>query len=408
MGKYTKTLIALLLVGSFYNAALLYGNTRTSDSLFGKASTYAEESDFNHSQRDFMEAYTLATLSGDTLGQYSILERVAFTSARAAANNSRDSKAAIAAINTFINHNVANLSHRVYLLDLLCKYLKSQRSFELASTYQNLLLTTKQEVFHESYLSLTDDSRAYEELIENEKALIDNELRIKATYAIVIILIFIIIAVIKRFIDQSKKEKQKKHITLLELSKERAEKTLLENSIKEQELFAQLEQERSKKEQDKLEREVKNKNNELISRALFMANRNRFVSELMQTISETENYSDNPSLKKISEKLHEQINANQERESFFAYFHEYNAAFIDALKREHTKLTVAEIRFVCLIYMDLNMKEIASLLNLSAEYCKKRRQQIAHKMGLESTSHLYSYLFEVAAHNKRCAYQPQR
>ena len=187
---------------------------------------------------------------------------------------------------------------------------------------------------------------------------------------------------------------------MLELKKERAEKILLENKMKEQEVFSLFEQERLKKELEKLEREVNSKNNELISRALFMANRNKFIVELMQTISETNDYSENPDLKKISQKLNEQINANNERESFFAYFQQYNVSFIEALKKRHNNLTINEVRLLCLIYMDLNMKEIASLLNLSAEYCKKRKHQIAHKIGLEHTSLLYNYLFDLSMHSK--------
>lgn len=359
-----------------------------------------ESNEYYNSLSHFRKAYLMAIIYEDTISQKTILKDMASITVTSLKNNKIANRLIIPFINSFMEKDINNQEYKALFQYHLYELLKENAAYQLASVYQDSLIKTKQQIFHQSYQNMIHESNTYTELIQNEKALIENELRIKIIYAIIIVMGLVVLVAIKRYASQNKKNRHKKQITMLELKKERAEKILLENKMKEQEVFSLFEQERLKKELEKLEREVNSKNNELISRALFMANRNKFIVELMQTISETNDYSENPDLKKISQKLNEQINANNERESFFAYFQQYNVSFIEALKKRHNNLTINEVRFLCLIYMDLNMKEIASLLNLSAEYCKKRKQQIAHKIGLEHTSLLYNYLFDLSMHSK--------
>ena len=77
------------------------------------------------------------------------------------------------------------------------------------------------------------------------------------------------------------------------------------------------------------------------------------------------------------------------------HFEQTNQRFIVALREKHPSLTANEVRFLSFIYINLNTKEISSLLNITPEYCKKKKQQISQKMGLTSTSLLYSYLFSL-------------
>ena len=156
-----------------------------------------------------------------------------------------------------------------------------------------------------------------------------------------------------------------------------------------------MEQERLKNEQEKLEHEIELKNKELVLKALFLANRNELIANLVNTLSESQDLSANPKLKDNIRQLKNQLRENGEWDSFMTHFEQTNQRFIVALREKHPSLTANEVRFLSFIYINLNTKEISSLLNITPEYCKKKKQQISQKMGLTSTSLLYSYLFSL-------------
>ena len=89
------------------------------------------------------------------------------------------------------------------------------------------------------------------------------------------------------------------------------------------------------------------------------------------------------------------LNDNEEWKHFSTYFEQRNDAFINALKEQYPELSAQDIRFLSLVYLNLSTKEIALLLNITPEYCKKKKQLIAKKMGLENSKALYSFLSQL-------------
>lgn len=139
------------------------------------------------------------------------------------------------------------------------------------------------------------------------------------------------------------------------------------------------------------------KGRELISNALIVANRNELISEILESLnsSETIRKSKDAKLREAIRKLQKQIGENEGWRHFTTYFEQVNDTFINALIAKHPDLTANEIRFLSLVYINLSTKDISSLLNITPEYCKKKKQQIARKLGLESTKSLYAYLISV-------------
>lgn len=81
-----------------------------------------------------------------------------------------------------------------------------------------------------------------------------------------------------------------------------------------------------------------------------------------------------------------------EWKDFTTYFEQTNGQFLQQLKHLHPTLTANELRYLSLVYINLSSKEIALLLNITPEYCKKKKQQVARKMGLTDPRTLYAYL----------------
>src|SRR5690606_7541553 len=87
------------------------------------------------------------------------------------------------------------------------------------------------------------------------------------------------------------------------------------------------------------------------------------------------------------------LKADDQQEDFMIHFESINPVFLKQLKNKHPELTANDIRCLCYVFMKLTMKEIASILNITYNACKKRKWKIKEKMKLAKTDSLYDYLF---------------
>ena len=125
-----------------------------------------------------------------------------------------------------------------------------------------------------------------------------------------------------------------------------------------------------------------------------VANRSDALRELLHALDDNVvlHQVDDPVLKRTIANLRHQLDSSVEWKDFTTYFEQANATFIQSLKRNHPTLTANEIRYLSLVYINLSPKEIALLLNITPESCKKKKQQVARKMGLTDPKMLYDYL----------------
>jgi tetratricopeptide (TPR) repeat protein len=214
----------------------------------------------------------------------------------------------------------------------------------------------------------------------------------KLFYYIIAVIIAIVTIIILILRNLSVKHKQKqliaessKNAMALELEKEKNENLLLEQQIKERETTALLEQER-------LKSEIEARNRKLSAKALSLSGRNELIEEILSSLSDTTELGRNPALAGHIKTLKTHLKTNDEWDSFLTHFEEVNNNFLNRLKTNHPNLTANDIRFIAYIYMNLSTKEIASMLNITAEACRKRKERIATKMELPENTTLYDYL----------------
>lgn len=214
----------------------------------------------------------------------------------------------------------------------------------------------------------------------------------KLFYYIIAVIIAIVTIIILVLRNLSVKHRQKQLIAessqnamALELEKEKNENLLLEQQIKEKETTALLEQER-------LKSEIEARNRKLSAKALYLSGRNELIEEILSSLSGTTELARNPALAGHIKTLKSHLKTNDEWDSFITHFEEVNNNFLNRLKLAHPSLTANDIRFIAYIYMNLSTKEIASMLNITAEACRKRKERIATKMELPAHTSLYDYL----------------
>lgn len=228
--------------------------------------------------------------------------------------------------------------------------------------------------------------RSSQHELDKSKEIIQSERRFFYLIIGVVILLMGMVAWIYRSI--SFRQKQDNKIVELELEKEKTNNLLLEKQTREKAALTLLEHER-------LKNELEVKNRKLASKALYQASKNDLVDEILSSLLMQSEISENASLKQKINDLKTHLQKDTNWDQFFVHFEDVNQGFLDRLRLRHPILTSSDIRFIVYLYMNLSNKEIASLLNITYQSCRKRKERLARKMEVESATTLGAYLASV-------------
>jgi len=152
--------------------------------------------------------------------------------------------------------------------------------------------------------------------------------------------------------------------------------------------------ERLKIEQAQKEQEMalKQKNQELLSATQITSARNEVVGELIASLQEINGIRQNPEVKSLIFNLKQQLNDSNRQDDFLIQFRQANPMFVENLLSRHPDLLDSDLRFLSYVLQRLPQSDIASLLNITPDSCKRRKIRISKKLGLDSSTELYEYL----------------
>lgn len=156
--------------------------------------------------------------------------------------------------------------------------------------------------------------------------------------------------------------------------------------------IAELELAEEKNARRNLQHTIEDKNRELTATALQNSTRNQMLQDLVDSILKKTGSTRYDDVRKYLYRLKQQLNKPHEEEHFLTHFEEVNPEFVKALKAKHPDLSANDIKYLSYVYINLSTKEIASILNITQESCKKKRTRLRAKMGLDSSLDLYDYL----------------
>jgi len=227
------------------------------------------------------------------------------------------------------------------------------------------------------------------ELQENKEKLKAQRKAFFGALSVALLIIILITWALRNNYIKSKQRKiihaRSEEIMALELEKNKTENILLEKQFLEKETNARLELEQ-------LKNEIEKRNRQLASKALHALNRNELIEEILSSIDSQPEIKNNLKLKTHIQQLKNHLHNDAEWDSFLTHFEEVNQHFLNSLKTKHQSLNSNDIRFLCYIYINLSIKEISLLLNITPEACRKRKERITTKMGLPDNSDLYNYI----------------
>lgn len=150
-------------------------------------------------------------------------------------------------------------------------------------------------------------------------------------------------------------------------------------------------------ENERLVHELDLKKRELTTHALHIIQKNELLENLQNKVAEIEK-NQNVQVGVYGE-IKRIIKANKmiERDwdNFKSVFEQVNPTFFSRLKAQYPNISSNELRMAAMMKMNLNTKEMASILNITPDSVKKARYRMRKKLHLEAEAKVEDYLINL-------------
>ena len=146
---------------------------------------------------------------------------------------------------------------------------------------------------------------------------------------------------------------------------------------------------RNKLIRENLNAELAHKKKELTTHALHLAKKNEVLEGLKQKAKELNVAESNQQgYLQLINTINFDLRDDNNWKNFAKYFEEVHKDFNGNVKRKYPQVTSNELRLLALLKMNLNSKEIASILNISQEGIKKARYRLRKKLDISTEESL--------------------
>ena len=153
---------------------------------------------------------------------------------------------------------------------------------------------------------------------------------------------------------------------------------------------------RNKVLKEKIAAELEFKKKELTIHALNLARKNETLENLKhkaQELKEKEN--SDAGYNQLIRSINFDLQDDNNWENFSRYFEEVHKDFNKNIKTKYPEVSSNELRLLALLKMNLSSKEIASILNISAEGIKKARYRLRKKLNLTTEDSLQDLILSL-------------
>ncbi|GGI58114.1 tetratricopeptide repeat protein [Winogradskyella haliclonae] len=146
---------------------------------------------------------------------------------------------------------------------------------------------------------------------------------------------------------------------------------------------------RNKTEREKLDIDLGFKEKQLTTHALHLAHKNEVLLDLKEQLKSIKSESNNSrGFQNIINNINLDINNDNNWEQFKSYFEDVHKDFNTKIIKTYPEVSNNDLRLMSLLKMNLSSKEIANILNISAEGVKKARYRLRKKLNLSTEESL--------------------
>jgi hypothetical protein len=157
----------------------------------------------------------------------------------------------------------------------------------------------------------------------------------------------------------------------------------------------QIEKEKNEIQKKKLQEEIEFKTRQLTTHTLNLMQKNKMLSNLLTEIDEIKKLPEKEiktGLRKLKLEIKQNIRIDKDWETFKIQFEQVNKNFFPELIKINPKLNTYDLRHCAMVKLNLNIKESASVLNLSPHSIKSARYRLKKKLFLTAEDDLYDFL----------------
>lgn len=150
-------------------------------------------------------------------------------------------------------------------------------------------------------------------------------------------------------------------------------------------------------ENERLIHELDLKKRELTTHTLHIIQKNELLENLQGKVMELrkKDASHGSSYSEISRMINTNRLIERDWENFKSVFDQVHPDFFTKLKSLYATISANELRMAAMMKMNLNTKEMASILNITPESVKKARYRMRKKLDLEVESNVQEYLMNL-------------
>jgi DNA-binding CsgD family transcriptional regulator len=150
---------------------------------------------------------------------------------------------------------------------------------------------------------------------------------------------------------------------------------------------------------EQLQADLASKSRELANSAMNIVYKNELLQKISDEITQLKDDSgkrlSSDQLKRIQKVIDDGMTDERDWNLFESSFNEAHESFFKKLKAQHPDLVPNDLKLCAYLRMNMNSKEMASLLNISLRGVEIRRYRLRKKLNLEHDKNLVEFLMEL-------------
>lgn len=276
-----------------------------------------------------------------------------------------------------ISKKLSDKSFEIKTIASLIEIKKRQKNFEQVSRLQSELLAIKDYFYSLEREQIAKNLEVQFEVSEKDRklALISKEKEVSrlTNYLLAIgMLVLIVLIAVGYFFFKGIRKRDRQLLQTKEALVEALEK---QKVLKE----------------TQFQNDLEHKESQLSAITLQMLQKNELLEEIKNTIEKDAPISEQQLLKMVNKHFTQNDNWND----FDLYFESVNKNFYTRLKQRYPDISANDLKICALIKLNLSIKEMASILNISPDSVKTARYRLRKKLQLHTEENLTEFILSI-------------
>ncbi len=144
--------------------------------------------------------------------------------------------------------------------------------------------------------------------------------------------------------------------------------------------------------EQQMQQELEFKESQLSAMTLQMLQKNELLLELKERLDADKSFGKDQKLEKI---INKGLSQDKEWSDFNVYFESINKNFYERLKQAYPAISPNDLKICALIKLQLSIKEMAAILNISPDSVKTARYRLRKKLELNTEDNLTGFILSL-------------